>query len=179
MKERKSDKKRVAEKAVKTTKVKKAPKDKKPTDKLADKTATTKVLQHIFGDAQKKTLRRLRHRVDEINKLGNKYAKMDKKELAAQTEKLKARFDKLNKQAIAAKAVEKIKGKKVKKDDKKAPKKIDKKARIAADNKVLDQILPEAFALVREASDRVLKLRPFDVQLIGGIVLQCCRDEDW
>ena len=31
--------------------------------------------------------------------------------------------------------------------------------------------MPDAFALVREASDRVLKLRPFDVQLIGGIVL--------
>ena len=175
MKERKSDKKRVEKVAkpakVKETKAKKAPKDKKPTDKLADKTATTKVLQHIFGDAQKKTLHRLKKRVDEINKLGPKYAKMDKKELAAQTEKLKSRFDKLNKQAIAAKAVEKVKGKKAKKDDKKAPKKIDKKARIAADNKVLDQILPEAFALVREASDRVLKLRPFDVQLIGGIVL--------
>ena len=175
MKERKSDKKRVEKVAkpakVKEIKAKKAPKTKKPTDKLADKTATTKVLQHIFGDAQKKTLHRLKKRVVEINKLGPKYAKMDKKELAAQTEKLKARFDKLNKQAQAEKAVEKVKGKDAKKADKKAPKKIDKKARIAADNKVLDQILPEAFALVREASDRILKLRPFDVQLIGGIVL--------
>lgn len=35
----------------------------------------------------------------------------------------------------------------------------------------LDNILPEAFAVVREASKRVLKLRPFDVQLIGGMVL--------
>ncbi|MGP1517404.1 MAG: preprotein translocase subunit SecA [Ottowia sp.] len=35
----------------------------------------------------------------------------------------------------------------------------------------LDQILPEAFAVVREASKRVLKLRHFDVQLIGGIAL--------
>jgi preprotein translocase, secA subunit len=37
--------------------------------------------------------------------------------------------------------------------------------------KTLDKILPEAFAVVREASDRVLKMRHFDVQLIGGIVL--------
>jgi len=35
----------------------------------------------------------------------------------------------------------------------------------------LDAILPEAFALVREASLRVLKMRHFDVQLVGGMVL--------
>jgi preprotein translocase subunit SecA len=35
----------------------------------------------------------------------------------------------------------------------------------------IDSILPEAFAVVREASFRVLKMRHFDVQLIGGIVL--------
>ena len=35
----------------------------------------------------------------------------------------------------------------------------------------LDDILPEAFALVREASSRVLGMRHFDVQLIGGIIL--------
>ncbi|CAK9233356.1 unnamed protein product [Sphagnum troendelagicum] len=35
----------------------------------------------------------------------------------------------------------------------------------------MDSILPEAFAVVREASKRVLGLRPFDVQLIGGMVL--------
>ncbi len=37
--------------------------------------------------------------------------------------------------------------------------------------KTLDDILPEAFAVVREASKRTLKMRHFDVQLIGGIVL--------
>lgn len=35
----------------------------------------------------------------------------------------------------------------------------------------LDSILPDAFALVREASDRILGMRPFDVQLIGGMAL--------
>ena len=35
----------------------------------------------------------------------------------------------------------------------------------------LDNILPEAFAVVREASARTLKMRHFDVQLIGGVVL--------
>ena len=35
----------------------------------------------------------------------------------------------------------------------------------------LDDLLPEAFAVVREASKRVLGMRHFDVQLIGGMVL--------
>jgi preprotein translocase subunit SecA len=35
----------------------------------------------------------------------------------------------------------------------------------------IDEILPEAFAAVREAADRVLGLRPFDVQIVGGITL--------
>src|SRR6516162_386432 len=41
----------------------------------------------------------------------------------------------------------------------------------AATKEVLDEILPEAFSVVREGSWRVLKMRHFDVQLIGGIVL--------
>jgi preprotein translocase subunit SecA len=42
--------------------------------------------------------------------------------------------------------------------------------RLAGDE-TLDDILPEAFAVVREASRRTLGLRPFDVQVMGGIVL--------
>jgi len=38
-------------------------------------------------------------------------------------------------------------------------------------NESLESILPEAFAVVREASKRVLNMRHFDVQLIGGVVL--------
>ena len=44
------------------------------------------------------------------------------------------------------------------------------KARLA-EGETLDDILPEAFATVREAADRVLGMRPFRVQLIGGVVL--------
>jgi len=40
-----------------------------------------------------------------------------------------------------------------------------------ADGKTLDDILPEAFAVVREAGKRVLNMRHFDVQMIGGFVL--------
>ena len=44
------------------------------------------------------------------------------------------------------------------------------KARLA-DGETLDDILPEAFATAREAAWRVLGMKPFRVQLIGGIVL--------
>ena len=40
-----------------------------------------------------------------------------------------------------------------------------------ADGKTLDELLPEAFAVVREGSKRTLKMRHFDVQLIGGMAL--------
>ncbi len=40
---------------------------------------------------------------------------------------------------------------------------------------LLDEILPKAFAIVREASKRVLEMRHFDVQLIGGMVLHECQ----
>ena len=40
-----------------------------------------------------------------------------------------------------------------------------------ANGETLDDILPEAFAAVREAADRVLGMRPYPVQLVGGIVL--------
>ena len=173
MKEKRSEEKqkRVEEK---TKKTKKAPKEKKPTDKLADKSGMTKFLQHIFGDAQKRTLRRLSRRVDEINKLGAKYSEMSDKELKEQTEKLKKRLAKLTKQEQARIALEKLKEEKAKKEGKKSDKKNEKKTKkkpVQDDAKALDAILPDAFALVREASDRVLKLRPFDVQLIGGIAL--------
>lgn len=172
MKEKRSEHQKKVE-TQKSKKSVKAPKEKKPTDKLADKTATTKFLQHIFGDAQKRNLRRLRGRVAEINKLSDKYASMSKKELQEQTEVLKKRLSKLQKQNQAKIAAAKVKaGKKSDKKSDKTTKKVDpKQDNIANTNKALDQILPDAFALVREASERILKMRPFDVQLIGGIAL--------
>ena len=107
-------------------------KEKKPTDKLADKSTLTKILQGIFGDAQKKTLKRMAKKVAEINKLEPKYEKMSDEELAGQTDQLKS---------------------KIKTD------------------KDLDRILPDAFAIAREATRRVSGLRHFDVQMIGGIAL--------
>jgi preprotein translocase subunit SecA len=44
-----------------------------------------------------------------------------------------------------------------------------------ANGQSLDDLLPEAFAVVREAGRRVLGMRHFDVQLIGGMVLHAAR----
>ncbi len=144
-------------KTVKTVKPVKAKKEKKPSDKLADKSAMTKFLQGIFGDAQKKTLKRLYKRAQEINALEPKYQAMSKKELAEQTAVLKERLEKLQKKEQGKLALAKLKDGKQKEGD--------------ALERALDAILPDAFALVREATNRVLKMRHFDVQLIGGMVL--------
>ena len=39
------------------------------------------------------------------------------------------------------------------------------------EQEVLEEILPEAYAIVREASKRTIGLRPYDVQMIGGITM--------
>ncbi len=113
---------------------KKVVKEKKPTDKLADKTLMTRILQGVFGDAQKKILRRMYKKVLEINKLEPKYEKMSDEELAKQPELLKEQLKE-------------------------------------GTEKELDAILADSFAMSREASKRILGMRPFDVQLIGGIAL--------
>lgn len=55
--------------------------------------------------------------------------------------------------------------------DSEFPDKTDELKKRHQTGETLEELLPEAFALVREASKRTLKMRHFDVQLIGGIVL--------
>ena len=141
-----------------------AKKEKKPTDKLADRTVLTKILQGVFGDAQKKILRRLWKRVQTINKLEPKYEKMSDDELRAQSEKFRKRIRKALKEVEDNSASEIAE-----KTDKKSKSK--KKHKPLDDTKILDEILPEVFAVAREATKRVMGLRPYDVQLIGGMVL--------
>ena len=149
---------------------KKVKKEKKPTDKLADKTLTTKVLQGIFGDPEKRELKRMEKIVLGINKLEPKYQAMSDDELKDQTNLLKKQLLELRKKADAKTALEKQKLEKEssKKAKKTSAKTIDTKK---AEDKILDQLLPDAFALVREATFRILGMRHFDVQMIGGIAL--------
>ena len=133
----------------------KVKKEKKPTDKLADKTALTKFLQGVFGDAQKRVLKRLWKKAQEINKLEPKYEKMSDEELAEQTEVFKQKIDKALKVARAEQGINKT----------------GKKRPPVSDVKILNELLPDVFAVAREAAKRISGLRPYDVQLIGGMVL--------
>ncbi|MBR3236603.1 preprotein translocase subunit SecA [Candidatus Saccharibacteria bacterium] len=132
-----------------------AKKEKKPTDKLADKTALTKFLQGVFGDAEKRRLKKLWKRAQAITKLEPKYEAMSDDELKEQTEVFRKKIDKALKIARAEQGINKT----------------GKKRPPVDDTKILNEILPDAFAVAREAARRVLGLRPYDVQLIGGMVL--------
>ena len=150
---------------------KKVKKEKKPTDKLADKTLTTRILQGVFGDPAKRNLKRMEKIVQIINKLEPKYKKMSDTELKDQTNLLKERLINLRKKADAKIALKKqaVKNSKNLKNSK-APK-VNITDTAKEEDKILDQLLPEAFALVRESTFRILGMRHFDVQLIGGIAL--------
>ena len=134
-----------------------AKKEKKPTDKLADRTALTKFLQGVFGDAQKKILKRLWKKAQEINKLEPKYEAMSDEELAGQSEIFRKKIRKALKEQekdeeSASKSSEK-QGKKPKKAKKRQPR---------DDTKILNEILPDVFAVAREATKRVMGLRAID-----------------
>lgn len=130
----KSDKKSLAAKAPAKAS-RKSKKEKKPTDKLADRTLLTRILQGVFGDAQKKILKRMYKRTVEIGALEPKYEAMSDEELAQQSQIFREKLQK------------------------------------DSSEKSIDGLLVEAFAVAREASKRILGMRPYDVQLIGGMVL--------
>ncbi|MBF1034362.1 MAG: preprotein translocase subunit SecA [Candidatus Nanosynbacter sp.] len=167
---------KIQEAKIKAPKVKK---ERKPTDKLADKTTTTRILQGVFGDPAKRNLARMRKIVKVINGLESKYEAMSDDELKAQTNVLKERLDALNKKAEANIARAKLKASAKKSETKAESTDSTKKQSTSVkseklernETKILSEILPDAFALVREATKRVLGMRHYDVQMIGGIVL--------
>ena len=167
---------KIQEAKIKAPKVKK---ERKPTDKLADKTTTTRILQGVFGDPAKRNLTRMRKIVKIINGLEQKYEAMSDDELKAQTNVLKERLDTLNKKAEANIARAKLKASAKKSETKAESTDSAKKQSTSVkseklernETKILSEILPDAFALVREATKRVLGMRHYDVQMIGGIVL--------
>ncbi|HHY45706.1 MAG TPA: preprotein translocase subunit SecA [Firmicutes bacterium] len=88
-------------------------------------------VRNLF-DFNKKEIRRLQEKVDQINQLEPEMERKSDEELSAKTGEFKLRLSR---------------------------------------GESLDDLMPEAFAVVREASRRVLGMRHFDVQLMGGIVL--------
>ena len=102
------------------------------------------ILTKIFGSSNDRIVKQLNKVVAKINSLEPQFSSLKDEDFKLYTEDYKKRV---------------LEGLALEDSGKKAY------------GSTLSDILPEAFALVREASRRVLGLRPFDVQLMGGIVL--------
>ncbi|HEY8996928.1 MAG TPA: preprotein translocase subunit SecA [Edaphobacter sp.] len=105
------------------------------------------VIAKVFGTSNERAVKRLLPIVSQINGLESTIQSLTDEQLRNKTAEFRQRV------ADAVSGIE------------------DSDERYAAEKAALDQILPEAFAVVREAGRRVVGMRHFDVQLIGGIVL--------
>ena len=106
-----------------------------------------KLLTKVFGSSNQRYLKSVQPIVDQINELEPAIKKLSDEQLRARTAEFKEQL-----QRAVADAT-------------------DPEDRKRREREALDEILPEAFAIVREASVRSTGMRHFDVQLIGGIVL--------
>jgi preprotein translocase subunit SecA len=105
------------------------------------------ILAKVFGTSNERAVKRLLPVLAQINSHEEALLQFSDEQLSAKTAEFKAR--------IAA-SIEGITG----------PEEI-----AAAEKEALNALLPEAFAVVREAGRRVVGMRHFDVQMIGGMVL--------
>ena len=104
----------------------------------------------IFGgDPNKKTVEQYSGIAEQINSLEAQFEVLSDDTLRAKTEEFRARV---------AESVGNLEG-------------LDEREQFKVQQEALEEILPEAFAAVREASKRTIGLRHFDVQLIGGVAL--------
>jgi len=117
------------------------------------------VLGKVFGTKNEREIKRLLPRVAAINALEPQMQQLSDEQLRAKTDK----FRKTIQERIAQVPDEPD-------TDLERQKEIEKE-RLRITNEVLNEILEEAFAVAREAGRRVLNMRHFDVQLIGGMVL--------
>jgi preprotein translocase subunit SecA len=106
----------------------------------------SRVLKAVFGSRNDRLLKQYDRAVRAINALEASVAALSDEALAAKTPELRKRFGR------------RVEG-------------VPTEGRDAAEKAALAELLPEAFAVVREAAKRVLSMRHFDVQLIGGMVL--------
>ena len=106
-----------------------------------------KLLTKVFGSSNQRYLKTIQPIINQINELEPSVKKLSDDELKARTAEFKERV---------AQAVEGV---------------TDMDERKRREREILDELLPEAFATVREASVRSTGMRHFDVQLIGGLVL--------
>jgi preprotein translocase subunit SecA len=106
-----------------------------------------KFLTKVFGSSNQRYLKTVTPVVEQVNVLEPELKKLSDDQLRARTAEFKERIQRALVNAT------------------------DKQERKRLEQEILDEILPEAFATVREASVRTTGMRHFDVQLIGGLVL--------
>src|SRR5580704_17636711 len=113
----------------------------------------------VFGTKNEREIKRLMPRVEAINALEPAMQKLTDEQLRAKTDEFRQRI-----QERLASIPDQPDA------DQDRRKELDTE-RTKLVNEVLDELLEEAFAVVREGGRRVLNMRHFDVQLIGGMVL--------
>ena len=117
-----------------------------------------KVLTAIFGSKHERDVKRMLPIVQQINALEPTISKLSDDGLREKTVEFRARLRPVVERLETAK-------KDIPRDE------MVLKAAQADLQAALDDLLPEAFAVAREGGKRILKMRHFDVQLMGGIVL--------
>ncbi len=118
------------------------------------------IFAKVFGTRNEREIKRLRPLVERINSLEPEMQRLTDAELRAKTDQFRQRInERLSQVQLESEAEDENRSSR-------GPTERDR-----ALKEVLDEILPEAFAVVREAGRRTLSMRHFDVQLIGGMVL--------
>ena len=132
------------------------------------------LIAKVFGTKNERVIKALMPQVQAINALEPQMQKLTDAELRARTDEFRqriqerlSRFDAEGSDPTAEVEVD------TEADAEPDPERLKRleKERYDTLQEVLNEILPEAFAVVREAGRRVLNMRHFDVQLIGGMVL--------
>jgi preprotein translocase subunit SecA len=138
------------------------------------------MLAKVFGTANERELKRLAPKVERINSLEAEIQKLSDADLRAKTDEFRRRIRKSLENQLGADVVRDTKPSQLRKyavgvdveseGSEALTSSVGDKYKAALQD-TLDEVLPEAFAVAREAGKRVLNMRHFDVQLIGGMVL--------
>ncbi|HXF76795.1 MAG TPA: preprotein translocase subunit SecA [Methylomirabilota bacterium] len=132
------------------------------------------LIKKIVGTKNEREIKRIRVIVNEINELEPEFQRLSDEELKGKTSQFKQRIVDATsalREELEAVGRENPDGDAERREEiKTRVEELDKELR-QKEAEILDELLPQAFAAVREASRRSIGLRHFDVQLIGGIVL--------
>jgi preprotein translocase subunit SecA len=126
------------------------------------------ILRRIFGTKHERDIKRLQPLVEEINSLEPAISRLSDQELKVKKFEFRKRIDQ-----TARKLEPELKELSRQLEEATSPEgraKIKLRAK-GVSNQIFEDVLPEAFAVVREAGRRAIGMRQFDVQLIGGMVL--------